>query len=73
MLALTGTYYKGQLQLEKEIDADRPVKVIVTFLEENEEDAAEKEHSQAKEEAPEPYLTLLAFSPIDNQERIKAI
>lgn len=69
MLALTGTYYKGQLQLEEEVEANRPVKVIVTFLEENEEDTAEKEHSQAKEEAPKPYLTLLAFSPIDNQER----
>ena len=34
MLALNATYYNGQLQLEKKIKISKPVKVIVTFLEE---------------------------------------
>ena len=35
MIALTGTYYKGSLTLDKPIKAEKPLKVIVTFLEEN--------------------------------------
>ena len=35
MIALTGTYHKGHLTLDKPIEAEKPLKVIVTFLEEN--------------------------------------
>lgn len=31
MLHVKGTYYKGQIQLEKNVSTDKPVQVIVTF------------------------------------------
>ena len=34
MLALKGTYYNGEVNLENEIKTDKPVKIIVTFVEE---------------------------------------
>ena len=34
MIALTGTYHDGRLELDEPIEVDKPVKVIVTFLEE---------------------------------------
>ena len=34
MLSIVGTYKDGQLKLDKEYFADKPVKVVVTFLEE---------------------------------------
>lgn len=37
MIALNGTYHKGKLTLDKTIDSDKPLKVIVTFLEEEAE------------------------------------
>ncbi len=33
MLALKGTYYNGNLKLEKEIKTKKPLKVIITFIE----------------------------------------
>ena len=36
MIALTGTYHKGYIQLDEPIKTDKPIKVIVTFLEETE-------------------------------------
>lgn len=33
MIALTGTYHNGRLELDEPIRTDKPVKVIVTFLE----------------------------------------
>ncbi len=34
MTTITGTYYKGQLKLEKPLKTSKPVKVTVTFEEE---------------------------------------
>jgi hypothetical protein len=34
MLSLKGIYQNGQIQLEKPLTSDRPMKIIVTFLEE---------------------------------------
>ncbi len=34
MVALAGTYLNGQVKLDKEISSEKPLKVIVTFLEE---------------------------------------
>ena len=34
MIALTGTYHNGRLELDEPIGTDKPAKVIVTFLEE---------------------------------------
>jgi regulator of sirC expression with transglutaminase-like and TPR domain len=34
MVALVGTYLNGQVKLDKEFPAKKPLKVIVTFLEE---------------------------------------
>ena len=34
MIALTGTYYDGRLELDEPVVTDKPIKVIVTFLEE---------------------------------------
>ena len=34
MLTLVGTYINGYLKLDKEYTTEKPVKVIVTFLEE---------------------------------------
>lgn len=36
MIALMGTYQDGQIKLEREYMSEKPVKVIVTFLEESE-------------------------------------
>lgn len=34
MIALVGTYLNGQVKLDKEFPSKKPLKVIVTFLEE---------------------------------------
>lgn len=47
MLALNATYYNGQLKLEKKIKISKPVKVIVTFLEEMESTKEKKIKSKA--------------------------
>ena len=41
MIALTGTYHKGRLTLDNPIEADEPLRVIVTFLEEDTESKQE--------------------------------
>jgi len=35
MIQVSGTYSKGNIQLDERIDIDKPVKVIVTFIDEN--------------------------------------
>jgi len=35
MIALNGTYYNGHLELDSPVKSDKPLRVIVTFLEEN--------------------------------------
>jgi hypothetical protein len=47
MKALKGTYHKGKLRLEEPVNSDIPLKVIVTFLEE-EEKKQEKKFSFAE-------------------------
>ena len=37
MIALTGTYHNGRLELDEPIGTDEPIKVIVTFLEKTEQ------------------------------------
>ena len=37
MLAVSGTYQNGQINLDKEYKSKTPVRVIVTFLEDEEE------------------------------------
>ena len=34
MITVTGTYQNGYVQLEREYSSDKPVKVVITFLEE---------------------------------------
>ena len=35
MIQVSGTYNKGNILLDERIDIDKPVKVIVTFIDEN--------------------------------------
>lgn len=35
MLALTGTYYNGNVILEEKIKSEKPLKMIVTFIEDD--------------------------------------
>jgi hypothetical protein len=35
MIQISGTYDKGNILLDERIDIDKPVKVIVTFIDEN--------------------------------------
>lgn len=66
MLSLTGMYHNGELKLEQEIDVQKPVKVIVTFLEEEELEEADQE------DLAESYLTLIAFSTTHPQDSWRA-
>lgn len=34
MLAVTGTYQNGQITLDERIETTKPIKVVITFLEE---------------------------------------
>ena len=43
MIALTGTYYDGRLELDEPVATDKPIKVIVTFLEEDTEPKSSKD------------------------------
>ncbi len=38
MVQLTGTYYNGQVHLEKSIQTKKPLRIIITFQEEIEAD-----------------------------------
>ena len=39
MIQVSGTYNKGNILLDERIDIDRPVKVIVTFIDENSDES----------------------------------
>ena len=41
MVAVAGIYQNGSIKLEREISFDKPVKVIITFLEEDTETSSE--------------------------------
>ena len=55
MVAVTGIYQDGLIKLDKEYTSNRPVKVIVTFLENNETE-------------PEKVLKLSDFSFAESQK-----
>ena len=57
MIAVSGTYRDGQINLDKKFVAKKPVKVIVTFLEEVEE-----------QDQPERILTIADFSFLECQK-----
>ena len=67
MLSLNGIYQNGKLELDQEVSAWGPVKVIVTFLEEEKLQKVEEENLSEKEEMPDPYFTLIDFSTIGGQ------
>ena len=60
MLAVAGTYQNGHIHLEKEFLSKKPVKVIVTFLEDIED-----------QEQPEKRLTLEDFSFLKSQKALE--
>ena len=62
MIAINGTYYNGQLQIEEEIKTQKPMKVIVTFLEEVE---------PTKKEEKKEGLKLSDFSFAESRELLK--
>ena len=45
MKSLKGTYHNGQLILDEAVVSEKPLKVIVTFLEEEKEEKQEKKFS----------------------------
>ena len=47
MLAIKGTYYNGTVKLENEIKTPKPVKIILTFVEEI-ENKSDKETKQSE-------------------------
>jgi len=57
MVAVSGTYQNGKINLDKNYLSEKPVKVIVTFLEEVEE-----------QERPERILTIADFSFLECQK-----
>jgi len=48
MKSLKGTYHNGQLILDEAVVSDKPIEVIVTFLEEEEEEKQETKFSFAE-------------------------
>ena len=59
MTAVGGTYQNGQISLDKDYLSSKPVKVIVTFLEDVEEQTQ-----------PEKRLTLADFSFLQSQKEL---
>lgn len=55
MTTLTGTYYNGQLKLDRPIKINKPIKVTITF----------------NEEENKPGLKLSDFSFLETQELLK--
>ena len=60
MVQLSGTYDNGHITLDKEISIDKPVKVLVTFMD---EDVAEKK----------PRLSFDDFSFSKSRELLKDV
>ncbi len=59
MTTITGTYYNGQLKLERPLKTKKPLRVTVTFEEES------------FEEESKTNLTLSDFSFLETQELLK--
>jgi hypothetical protein len=57
MLSLAGTYQNGNIKLDKEYSSEKPVKVIVTFLDD-------------VKEPVEKRLTLADFSFMESQKAL---
>ena len=72
MLALNATYYNGQLQLEKKINISKPIKVIVTFLEEM-ESPKEKKIKKDKPKKNKKGINLNRFGFYEAMEITKGI
>ncbi|MBM4167449.1 MAG: hypothetical protein FJ218_11110 [Ignavibacteria bacterium] len=62
MIAVNGTYYNGQLQIEEEVKTLKPVKVVVTFL----DDVEKIKHSPKRKR-----LQLSDFSFAESRELLK--
>jgi hypothetical protein len=58
MIAVAGTYQNGYVKLDKEYSSNKPVKVIVTFLEE-------------LPEASDNHFSLSDFSFSESQKNLK--
>lgn len=59
MLALRGKYHNGKIQLEENIESDKEIDVIVTFLEE----------SSTKESRKKSLLEKLKYGPVMSDEQ----
>ena len=55
MLQINGLYYKGKIQLDQTVKTNKPLKVVVTFEEENEDES----------------LKVSDFSFLETQEQLK--
>lgn len=58
MLAVVGTYQNGYVKLDKEYSSENPVKVIITFLEEINNDSSKS-------------LSLSDFSFVESQKNLE--
>ena len=65
MLALTGTYYNGNIILEEKIKSEKPLKIIVTFIEED------TLHYPEDKRKGEKKLKVSDFSFLEAQELLK--
>jgi len=65
MLALAGTYYNGSIKLEKKMKSEKPLKIIITFIE---EDTLRYTEDIRKEEKK---LKVADFSFLEAQELLK--
>jgi hypothetical protein len=59
MLKVSGYYHNGKIKMEREIPTDKPLKVIVTFVEEEDREEGERD---------EPYFSLIDFNTICGQD-----
>ena len=65
MLALTGTYYNGNVILEEKIKSEKPLKIIVTFIEEDTLHYTEDKRKREKN------LKVSDFSFLEAQDLLK--
>lgn len=81
LLAIKGIYENGQITLEENFVAKKPMKVVVTFLEEKVEafnstaieDAENELQWQTTLEQPQPKLELLALAALQQASQGKTI
>jgi hypothetical protein len=82
LLAIKGIYENGQIILEEDFFAKKPVRVIVTFLDEKQsepfesisvEDAENELQWQTTLEKPQPELEQLALAALQQAKQGKTI